>query len=76
MLDRGIDAKPLRRRLLARNDDIDPVPAPEAMVGDKEQGIGIRWEIDPNDVRLLIRDVVDEAGVLMAEAVMVLTPDM
>src|SRR5215831_12253215 len=46
------------------------------MVGDIQQAICIRRQIDSHDVRLLVADVVDEAGVLMAEAVVVLTPDM
>src|SRR6202521_3904616 len=52
MLDRGIDVEPLRRGLLAGDDHVDPVPAPQAVVGDPEQGIGVRRQIDPNDVGL------------------------
>ena len=46
------------------------------MVGDPEQRVGVRRQIDANDVGLLVGDKIDEAGILMAEAVMVLPPDM
>jgi len=42
MFDRRVDVEPLRRRLLARDDDIDPVPTAQTMVGDVEQRVGIR----------------------------------
>ena len=48
----------------------------QAMIGDKQQRVGVRRKIDPHDVGLLVHDVIDEAGILMAEAVMVLAPDM
>ena len=46
------------------------------MVGDPEQCIGIGRKIDADDIGLLVDDEIDEAGILMAEAVMVLPPDM
>src|SRR3546814_7060208 len=32
------------------------------------------WQVDPDDLGLLVHDVVDEAGVLVGEAVVVLAP--
>ena len=46
------------------------------MVGDPEQRVGVRWKVDADDVGLLVGDEVDEAGILVAEAVVVLPPDM
>jgi hypothetical protein len=46
------------------------------MVGDPEQRVGVRRKIDPDDVGFLVGDEIDEAGILMAEAVVVLAPDM
>ena len=46
------------------------------MVGHPEQRVGIRREIEPDDVGLLVGDEVDEARILVAEAVVVLAPDM
>jgi len=76
MLDRGFHAEVLRRRLLAGDDDVDVIAAAKAVIRDRQQTIGVRRKIDANDVRLFIHDVVDEAGVLMREAVMVLAPDV
>ena len=68
--------EPLRRGLLAGDDDVDAVLAAQAMVGDLEQRVGVRRQIDADDVGLLVDDMIDEAGVLVAEAVVVLAPDM
>ena len=74
--DRRVHVEPLRRRLLARDDDVDVVPAPQAMVGHGQQRVGVGRQIDPHDFGLLVHDVIDEARILMAEAVVVLTPDV
>ena len=41
-----------------------------------EQRVGVGRQIDADDVGLLVDDVVDEARVLMAEAVVILPPHM
>ena len=46
------------------------------MVGNPEQGVCVGWKIDSDDIGLLVGDQIDEAGVLMAEAVVILAPDM
>jgi hypothetical protein len=46
------------------------------MIGDPEQGVGVGRKVDPDDDGPLVGDEIDEAGVLMAEAVMILPPDM
>ncbi len=76
MFDRRVDVEPLRRRLLARDDDIDPVPTAQTMVGDVEQRVGIRRKIDPYGVRLFVDNVVDETWILMTKSIVVLPPDM
>ena len=76
VFDRLVHRQPLRRGLLAGDDDVDVVPAAQAVVGDREQAVGIRRQVDADDLGLLVDDVVDEAGVLVAEAVVVLAPDM
>ena len=76
VLDRLVHGQPLRRGLFAGDDDVDVVAALQAMVGDRKQAIGVRRQIDANDLGLLVGHVVDEAGILMAEAVVVLPPDM
>ena len=76
MLDRLVHRQPLRRRLLAGDDDVDVVPAAQAVIGDREQAVGVGRQVDPDDLGLLVDDVVDEARILVAEAVVVLPPDM
>ena len=76
MLDGLVHRQPLRRRLLAGDDDVDVVAAAEAVVGDREQAVGVGRQVDADHLRLLVDDVVDEAGVLVAEAVVVLPPDV
>ena len=72
----ALHVQPLRLRLLAGDDDVDAVPAAQAVVGHPQQGVGVGRQIDPHDVGLLVHHVVDEPRVLVAEPVMVLPPDM
>ncbi|MNF04850.1 hypothetical protein D3C80_2044550 [compost metagenome] len=76
MLHRLIHGQPLRFRLLAGYDDVDAVPCPQTMVADPEQGVGVRRQIDADDIGFLVGDEVDEARVLMGKAIVVLPPDM
>src|SRR6266481_536233 len=76
LLARLVHVQPLRGRLLAGDDENDVVPAAQAVVGDGKKRVGVGRQIDADDVRLLVDDVVDEAGVLVAEAVVVLPPDV
>jgi hypothetical protein len=72
----GLDVQPLRHGAFARDDDVDVVAASEAVVGDPQQAVRVGREVDPDDVGFLVDDVVDEAGVLVGEAVVVLLPDV
>ena len=45
-------------------------------VADREQRVGVRREVDPDHLRLLVHNVVDEAGILVREAVVILPPDV
>ena len=71
-----IHGQPLRRRLLAGDDDVDQVAAAQARVGDVQQAVGVGRQIDPHDLGLLVDDMVDEAGILVRKAVMILPPDV
>src|SRR5215510_11672151 len=46
------------------------------MIGHGKETIGIRRQIDANDLCLLVDNVVYEPRILMAEAVVVLSPDV
>ena len=76
MLDSRLQVQPLRRRVLARDDDVDVVAAAQAVVHHREQAIGVRRQIDAHDLGLFINDMVNEAGVLVGKAVVILPPDM
>ena len=50
--------------------------AAQAMIRDGQQAVGIRRQINTNDLSFLVYDVIDESRILMGEAVVVLPPDM
>jgi hypothetical protein len=66
----------LQRRLFSGDDDVDVVAAAQAVVGHRQQRVGVRRQVDADDLRLLVGDVVDEAGILVRKAVVVLPPDV
>ncbi len=76
VLDRLIHRQPLRLRLLAGDDNVDAVAGLQAVVADPEQCVGIRRQVDADDIGLLVGDEIDEARILVGEAVVVLPPDM
>ena len=51
-----------------------PVTAAQAVIGDRQQGVGIRRQVDTNHLRLLIHDMVDKSRILVAESIVVLPP--
>ena len=71
-----IDAQPLRQCVLSRDDDVHVVPAAQAMINDRQQTVRVGWEVDADDVGLLVDDMVEEPRVLVREAVVVLLPDV
>jgi len=73
---RGVHVEPLPLGLLAGDDDVDEVAAAQAVVGHRQQAVGVGRQVDAHHVRLLVGDVVDEAGVLVRQAVVVLAPDV
>ena len=52
------------------------MPAAEAVIEDREQAVGIGRQIDADDIGLLVDHVIEEAGVLVREAIVVLLPDV
>ena len=76
MADGRIHVQPLPLRLLAGDDQIDVVAAAQAMIGDRQQAVRIGRQIDAHDVGLLVGDMIDEAGILVGKAVVILAPDM
>src|SRR5262249_9150931 len=68
--------EPLWRGLFTRHYDVDIIAAAQTVVGYRQERVGVRRQVDADDLRLLVDDVIDEAGVLMTEAIMVLPPDV
>ena len=71
-----LDVEPLPFRLFAGDDHVDVVAAAQTVVGDRQQAVCIGRQIDAHDIGFLVGDVIDEAGILVGEAVVVLAPDM
>ena len=76
MLDGRIHIQPLRRGLLAGHDDVDVIAAAQAMIGHRKQSVRVGRQIHAHHVGFLIHHVIDETRVLMAESVVILTPDV
>jgi len=74
--DRVVHREVVQRRLLARDDHVHVVAAAQAVVADRQQAVRVRRQVDADHVGLLVDDVVDEAWVLVREAVVVLAPDV
>src|SRR6185437_6338697 len=76
MLHGGIHAQPLRGRMFSSDDDIHVMPATQTMVHDRQQTIGIRRQVHPDNLGLFIDHVVDEPRVLVGETVVILPPNV
>ena len=74
MLHRLLHGQPLLAGVLAGHNDIHIVAALDAVVKAAQQAVGIRRQIHPHHIRLLVGHMVQEAGVLVGEAVVVLLP--
>jgi hypothetical protein len=59
--DGGVHRQPLRRWVFAGDHDVDVVAAAQAVVHHRQQAVGVRRQVDPHDLGLLVDDVVDEA---------------
>jgi sulfur carrier protein ThiS len=66
--DRFVHRQAVERGLLAGHDDVHVVAAAQAVVAHRQQAVGVRRQVDADDVRVLVDRVVDEAGVLVGES--------
>ena len=62
--------------MFARDHDVDVMAAAQAVVHHRQQAVGIRRKVNAHHLGLLVHDVVDETGILVGEAVVILPPDM
>ena len=71
-----VHIEPLQGELLAAGDDVHVVAAAQAMIDHAEQAIGVRRIVDADHLAPSLQRVIDEAGRLMAEAIVVVAPDV
>ena len=76
MFDRRIHVEVLKGHLFTRNGHVDVVSAAQTVIGDRQQRVCVWRQIDSDDFGLFVYHVIDEARILMAEAVVVLPPDV
>ena len=62
--------------VFARNHHVDVMPAAQAVIKDRQQAVGIGRKVNAHDIGLLVDDVVEETGILVREAVVILLPDV
>ena len=60
--------------MLAGHQHVHVVPAADAVIEAGKQAVGVRRKVKAHHVRFLIGNVIQEAGVLMGEAVVILLP--
>ena len=75
MPDGFVHREVLQVQLLVRDDQVDIIGAAQAVVGRREQAVGVRRQVDARDPGAFVGNDVEEAGVLVAETVVVLAPD-
>ena len=71
-----LHSQPLWTRMFGGDDDVHVVAGADAVVKAAQQAVCIRRQVQADNVGLLVGDVVEEAGVLMREAVVILLPDV
>ena len=69
-----LHGQPLRTRMLGSHDDVDIVAALDAVIEAAEQAVCIGRQVQTDNIRLFVGDVVKETRVLMGKAVVVLLP--
>ena len=60
--------------MLGGDQYVDIVTAADTMVEAAQQAVGIRRQVQADNVCLLVGDVIQEAGILMGEAIVILLP--
>src|SRR5215469_2816842 len=72
--DGGIHAQVLQVLLFIADDYVDVVLAPQAVVGNRQQRVDVRRQVNSHDFGALVKNHVQEAGVLMRKTIVVLPP--
>ena len=66
--------QPLRRGMFPCNDHVDVMATPQAVIHHGEEAVRIRRQINPHHPSLFVDDMINEAGVLMRESIVILSP--
>jgi len=75
VLDGIFHVEELQVVLLVGDNNVDVVSATEAVVGYGKETVSIGWEVDSDDFGRFVGHDIEETGILVSEAVVVLTPD-
>ena len=70
-----VHRQPLGQLGLVGDDQVDVVGAAQAVVHRADQRVGVRRQVDAHELRLEVEDAVDEARILVREAVVLLAPE-
>ena len=76
MHDRGVHGQPLREMRVCRHHDVDVVQAAQAVIQDRQEAVGVGRQVNTHHLGLLVDHVVEESGILVREAVVILLPDV
>jgi hypothetical protein len=71
-----VHSEPLRQGVLASHDDVHIIAAAQAVIEGRQQVVRIGRQVGPNNFGLLVDHMVEETGILVGEAVVVLLPDV
>ena len=70
-----IDIQILQVHLLIADDHVDVVFTAQAVIGDGQQAVDVRRQIDARDFGAFVYDYVQEPRILMSKTIVVLAPD-
>jgi hypothetical protein len=57
--------------LLVSNDHIDVIDRVEAVGHGAEETVGVRWEVDADDLGRFVHNEIEEARILMREPIVI-----
>ena len=71
-----VHIEPLQLGLFAGDNYVYVVPTAQTMIRHRKQRVGVRRQVDAHNVGLLIHHEIDEPGILVREAVVILPPNV
>ena len=74
MLNSLLHSQPLLSGVLRCNHNVHIVLGTDAVIEYAQQAVSVGWQIHSNNICLLVSNVIEEAGILVSETVVVLLP--